>query len=193
LPFPHKIVFFGLLHNLLLIHPFTFLPRLRILCNIQLFPCTEFPLLRYLSYVCHLFTLLDYITAVVHLSLCNYVAHYLLRYSSAVVHCIISEVLPLYSVVRHIEQLHIYKLPFLVFPTDLSHSETYQPQSIHILLMRGEKYNSKIFRYIFIILQRTRVVLFTMELYCTPKVNTLQLNTVGNSPNTRTRPTRAVS
>jgi hypothetical protein len=31
--------------------------------------------------------------------------------------------------------------------------------------------------------------LFTMELYCTPKVNTLQLNTVGNSWNTRTRPT----
>jgi hypothetical protein len=36
-------------------------------------------------------------------------------------------------------------------------------------------------------------VLFTMELYCTPKVNTLQLNTVGNSWNTRTRPTRTVS
>jgi hypothetical protein len=36
-------------------------------------------------------------------------------------------------------------------------------------------------------------VLFTMELYCTPKVNTLQLNTVGNSSNTRTRPTRTVS
>jgi hypothetical protein len=34
---------------------------------------------------------------------------------------------------------------------------------------------------------------FTMELYCTPKVNTLQLNTVRNSPNTRTRPTRTVS
>jgi hypothetical protein len=32
-----------------------------------------------------------------------------------------------------------------------------------------------------------------MELYCTPKVNTLQLNTVGNSWNTRTRPTRTVS
>jgi hypothetical protein len=31
--------------------------------------------------------------------------------------------------------------------------------------------------------------LFTMELYCTPKVNTLQLNTVGNSWNTSTRPT----
>jgi hypothetical protein len=31
--------------------------------------------------------------------------------------------------------------------------------------------------------------LFTMELYCTPKVSTLQLNTVGNSSNTRTRPT----
>jgi hypothetical protein len=31
------------------------------------------------------------------------------------------------------------------------------------------------------------------ELYCTPKVNTLQLNTVGNSWNTRTRPTRTVS
>jgi len=36
-------------------------------------------------------------------------------------------------------------------------------------------------------------VLFTMELYCTPKVNTLQLNTVSNSSNTRTRPTRTVS
>jgi hypothetical protein len=36
-------------------------------------------------------------------------------------------------------------------------------------------------------------VLFTMELYCTPKVNTLQLNTVGNSWNTRTRTTRTVS
>jgi hypothetical protein len=36
-------------------------------------------------------------------------------------------------------------------------------------------------------------VLFTMELYCTPKVNTLQLNTVGNSPNTHTHPTRTVS
>jgi hypothetical protein len=33
---------------------------------------------------------------------------------------------------------------------------------------------------------------FTMELYCTPKVNTLQLNTVGNSWNTRTRPTCTV-
>jgi hypothetical protein len=32
-----------------------------------------------------------------------------------------------------------------------------------------------------------------MELYCTPKVNTLQLNTVGNFSNTRTRPTRMVS
>jgi hypothetical protein len=32
-----------------------------------------------------------------------------------------------------------------------------------------------------------------MELYCTPKVDTLQLNTVGNSWNTRTRPTRTVS
>jgi hypothetical protein len=32
-----------------------------------------------------------------------------------------------------------------------------------------------------------------MELYCTPKVNTLQLNTVGNSSNTRRRPTRTVS
>jgi hypothetical protein len=32
-------------------------------------------------------------------------------------------------------------------------------------------------------------VLFTMELYCTPKVNTLQLNTASNSSNTRTRPT----
>jgi hypothetical protein len=32
-----------------------------------------------------------------------------------------------------------------------------------------------------------------MELYCTPKVNTLQLNTVCNSWNTRTRPTRTVS
>jgi hypothetical protein len=32
-----------------------------------------------------------------------------------------------------------------------------------------------------------------MELYCTPKVNTLQLNTVGNSPNTRTRTTHTVS
>jgi hypothetical protein len=31
-----------------------------------------------------------------------------------------------------------------------------------------------------------------MELYCTPKVNTLQLNTVVNSWNTRTRPTRTV-
>jgi hypothetical protein len=41
-------------------------------------------------------------------------------------------------------------------------------------------------------LERTRV-LFTMELYCTPKVNTLQLNTVGNSSNTRTRPTCTVS
>jgi hypothetical protein len=36
-------------------------------------------------------------------------------------------------------------------------------------------------------------VLFTMELYCTPKVNTLQLNTVGNSSNTRRRPTRTAS
>jgi hypothetical protein len=35
--------------------------------------------------------------------------------------------------------------------------------------------------------------LFTMELYCTPKVNTLQLNTVGNSSNTRTRLTYTVS
>jgi hypothetical protein len=35
--------------------------------------------------------------------------------------------------------------------------------------------------------------LLTMELYCTPKANTLQLNTAGNSPNTRTRPTRTVS
>jgi hypothetical protein len=34
--------------------------------------------------------------------------------------------------------------------------------------------------------------IFTMELYCTPEVNTLQLNTVGNSWNTRTRPTRTV-
>jgi hypothetical protein len=34
---------------------------------------------------------------------------------------------------------------------------------------------------------------FTMELYFTPKVNTLQLNTVDNSWNTRTRPTRTVS
>jgi hypothetical protein len=32
-----------------------------------------------------------------------------------------------------------------------------------------------------------------MELYWTPKVSTLQLNTVGNSPNTCTRPTRTVS
>jgi hypothetical protein len=32
-----------------------------------------------------------------------------------------------------------------------------------------------------------------MELHCTPKVNTLQLNTVRNSSNTRTRPTRTVS
>jgi hypothetical protein len=36
-------------------------------------------------------------------------------------------------------------------------------------------------------------VLFTMELYCTPKVNTLQLNTASNSSNTRRRPTRMVS
>jgi hypothetical protein len=36
-------------------------------------------------------------------------------------------------------------------------------------------------------------VLFTMELYCTPKVNTLQLNTASNFWNTRTRPTRTVS
>jgi hypothetical protein len=35
--------------------------------------------------------------------------------------------------------------------------------------------------------------IFTMEVYCTPKVNTLQLNTVGNSSNTRTRPTYTVS
>jgi hypothetical protein len=35
--------------------------------------------------------------------------------------------------------------------------------------------------------------LFTKELYCTPKVNTLQLNTARNSSNTRTRPTRTVS
>jgi hypothetical protein len=35
--------------------------------------------------------------------------------------------------------------------------------------------------------------LFTMELYCTPKFNKLQLNTVGNSSNTRTRPTRTDS
>jgi hypothetical protein len=35
--------------------------------------------------------------------------------------------------------------------------------------------------------------LFTMELYCTPKVNTLQLNTDSNSWNTRMRPTRTVS
>jgi hypothetical protein len=35
--------------------------------------------------------------------------------------------------------------------------------------------------------------IFTMELYCTPKVNTLQLNRVRNSSNTRTRPTRTVS
>jgi hypothetical protein len=35
-------------------------------------------------------------------------------------------------------------------------------------------------------------VLFAMELYCTPKVNTLQLNTVSNSSNTRTRPTCTV-
>jgi hypothetical protein len=32
-----------------------------------------------------------------------------------------------------------------------------------------------------------------MELYCTPKVNTLQLNTVRNSSNTRTRPAYTVS
>jgi hypothetical protein len=31
-----------------------------------------------------------------------------------------------------------------------------------------------------------------MELYCTPKVNTLQLNTVKNSSNTRTRPIRTL-
>jgi hypothetical protein len=37
------------------------------------------------------------------------------------------------------------------------------------------------------------VVLFTMELYCTPEVNTLQLNTASNSSNTRRRPTRTVS
>jgi hypothetical protein len=37
------------------------------------------------------------------------------------------------------------------------------------------------------------VLLFTMKLYCALKVNTLQLNTVGNSWNTRTRPTRTVS
>jgi hypothetical protein len=36
-------------------------------------------------------------------------------------------------------------------------------------------------------------VLFTMELYFTPKVNTLQLNTASNSSNTRTRPTHTVS
>jgi hypothetical protein len=35
-------------------------------------------------------------------------------------------------------------------------------------------------------------VLFTKELYCTPKVNTLQLNTASNSLNTRTRPTCTV-
>jgi hypothetical protein len=44
-----------------------------------------------------------------------------------------------------------------------------------------------------VVLLRTRGSLFTMELYCTPKVNTLQLNTVGNSSNTRTRPTRTIS
>jgi hypothetical protein len=33
-------------------------------------------------------------------------------------------------------------------------------------------------------------VLFMMELYCTPELNTLQLNTASNSWNTRTRPTR---
>jgi hypothetical protein len=32
-----------------------------------------------------------------------------------------------------------------------------------------------------------------MELYCTPKVNTLQLNIASNSSNTRTPPTRTVS
>jgi hypothetical protein len=32
-----------------------------------------------------------------------------------------------------------------------------------------------------------------MELYCTPKVNTLQLNTASIYSNTRTRPTRTVS
>jgi hypothetical protein len=36
-------------------------------------------------------------------------------------------------------------------------------------------------------------VLLTMELYCSPKVNTLQLNTVGNSWSTHTRPTRTDS
>jgi hypothetical protein len=35
--------------------------------------------------------------------------------------------------------------------------------------------------------------LFTMELYCTPKVNILQLHTASNSWNTRTRPTCTVS
>jgi hypothetical protein len=42
------------------------------------------------------------------------------------------------------------------------------------------------------ILQRIRRFYFTMELYCTPKVDTLQLNTVGNSSNTRTHLTCTV-
>jgi hypothetical protein len=37
------------------------------------------------------------------------------------------------------------------------------------------------------------VVREAMELYCSPKVNTLQLNTASNSWNTRTRATRTVS
>jgi hypothetical protein len=34
---------------------------------------------------------------------------------------------------------------------------------------------------------------FTMELHCTPEVNTLQLNTASHSSNTRRRPTHMVS
>jgi hypothetical protein len=37
------------------------------------------------------------------------------------------------------------------------------------------------------------IVTYSGVLYCTPKVNTLQLNTASNSSNTRTRPTYVVS
>jgi hypothetical protein len=57
----------------------------------------------------------------------------------------------------------------------------------------GEDTGMYIYVHIYIYIVTYSGILFTMELYCTAKVNTLQLNTASNSSNTRTRPTRTVS
>jgi hypothetical protein len=54
-------------------------------------------------------------------------------------------------------------------------------KSIPKLLVKFDNHDINIVTY-------KRRFCFTMELYCTPKVNTLQLNTAGNSLNTSTRP-----